>query len=81
MTEAFAIKRPNGELIVSTIADTRYAAWAKSGHMPNERPTGFTCVLVTVSEKGEADELPVDYFHSVSEILRRIDAYLARKEQ
>lgn len=71
MTEAYAIKGPDGSLNILSIARTEKGAWAKAtlgseGLENDAKRRGGTCVPVAVSEKGEADDVPVkdvgDYY-------------------
>ncbi len=92
MTEAYAIKGPDGKIILWAIGESELDAWSDfcvvcdyQSKIPQElQQQGYTCVPVTVSEKIEADAL-------LKELTRKrfqggitaqdwdaIDAYLSR---
>lgn len=105
MTNAYAIKGPDGNIdlvLIDTDIEETWYEYIKSveGRVPTSgsivkdiqywKDEGFTCVPVTVSEKGEAEALLVDIsdllktgnsIEATSSMHKRIDAYLSRKEQ
>jgi hypothetical protein len=88
----YAIKGPDGEVIVGTTARTEADAWRRwcsTSYIPHFIELGHSCVPVTVSE-GEADALLQDILdflnsdgehaiHPTSSLHKRIDAYLKGK--
>ena len=82
MTEAFAIKDDKGEILALGL--TMEQAWKQSlTRVVGDLDSLHSCVPVTVSEKGEADELlrEVLDWGLPDDLKQRIDAHLARKEQ
>ena len=94
MTEAFAVKGPDGKIIAAFVADEYYDAERMFFRAFPEFDGKITIFPVTVSEKGEADELASaaeqilddmgsDYCvcPAAKEQLRMaLDAHLSRKE-